>query len=59
MTERFVYIKARVVREQDHVLTVRLEDGFANAEASIHKDFCLMTAYDLKPIGTIVDAEVE
>lgn len=33
-----VLIRATVIREQDDVLTVRLDDGFASAEVVVHKD---------------------
>jgi hypothetical protein len=37
----YIYVKARIIRQQESVLTVRLEDGFSNAEVPVHKDFAL------------------
>ena len=40
MTE-YIYLRARVITRQDKCLTVRLDDGFANAEAQVHIDNAL------------------
>ena len=35
----YIYVRARVVRQQEKVLTVRLDDGFADHEVPVHQDF--------------------
>lgn len=36
-------IPARVVQKQDKVITVRLDDGFANAEVVVYEDKLVAT----------------
>ncbi|MDD5301460.1 MAG: hypothetical protein PHS14_00010 [Elusimicrobia bacterium] len=36
--DEYVLVKARVIRRDEGVITVKLEDGFGNAEAVFHKD---------------------
>ncbi len=43
MENQIVTIRATVIRQQEDVLTVRLEDGFANAEVPVHKDSVCLT----------------
>ena len=38
MENKTVLIRATIIRQQEDVLTVRLEDGFASAEVVVHKD---------------------
>lgn len=47
MEKRHVYVLAEVLRAQEGVLTVRLEDGFAQAEVVVHEDVVVNTAIDI------------
>lgn len=38
LEQKIITVRATVVREQEGVLTVRLEDGFGRAEVVVHKD---------------------
>lgn len=37
MSEKYVYIRARVVRQQNESIIVNLDDGFGNAECVVHE----------------------
>lgn len=38
MKEKTILIRARVVQTQEKMLTVKLDDGFANLETHVHQD---------------------
>lgn len=41
MEEKTILIRARIIRKDDKVITVRLIDGFAQVETPIHADMVI------------------
>lgn len=38
LNDKTILIRARITTQQEKTLTCRLEDGFGNAEVTIHQD---------------------
>lgn len=43
MDDKIILVRARVISEQDHVLTCLLEDGFGTAQVIVHQDKVVAT----------------